>query len=395
MKFGTWNVTSIAGKECEVVEEMEKYGLKLMGISETKKKGCGEMALDKGYTFLYSGVEMKARAKEGVGIILSDECQRKMVSWTAVNSRIISADLEFAERVSLIQIYAPTDDSAELEKETFYSALQETVDKARQYAKHIIIMGDWNARVGNDITIGHECLGKHGAESVMNGSGKRMLEFCVDNDLLVGNSFFPHKSIHKITFESPNRGVKSAIDYFVYSRHFRYAVTDVRVYRSAELSTEHKLLIMDTQIRPPKKYKSVKYEKIKIMELKKAENRREYQRLITEELLRKEEEIDGSSEENIEKRWCLLKKSLLRVAEEVCGKTVVGEHVKRTKWWNDLVKEKVRLKKEAWKKFLRTKNADDWTEYVQRRRESKQEVRKAKLESWEELEGKLRKTVKQ
>ncbi|XP_039296210.1 craniofacial development protein 2-like [Nilaparvata lugens] len=177
-------------KECEVVDELEKYKLKILGLSETKKKVRGEMAVDKGYSLLYSGVEMNSRAKEGVGIIFSGEYFKRIVSWNAVNSRIISANLDLEEKVSLIQIYAPTDDSAELERETFYLALQETVDKARQYAEHLIIMGDWNARVGNDITIGHGCLGKHGAESVLNGSGKRMLQFCIDNDLLVGNSFY-------------------------------------------------------------------------------------------------------------------------------------------------------------------------------------------------------------
>jgi len=64
------------GKEVEIVREMEKYRLELLGLSEVKKKGSGEKRLEKGFILRYSGVPAINRAKEGVGVIVSDELQK-------------------------------------------------------------------------------------------------------------------------------------------------------------------------------------------------------------------------------------------------------------------------------------------------------------------------------
>jgi hypothetical protein len=53
MRFGTWNIKSLNGKEVEIVREMEKYRLELLGLSEVKKKGSGEKRLEKGFILRY------------------------------------------------------------------------------------------------------------------------------------------------------------------------------------------------------------------------------------------------------------------------------------------------------------------------------------------------------
>jgi hypothetical protein len=44
--------------------------------------------------------------------------------------------------------------------------------------------------------------------------------------------------------------------------------------------------------------------------------------------------------------WGICKETMNTTAEEVCGWTI-GKKKKRTQWWNEEVKGKVKLKKEA------------------------------------------------
>lgn len=145
---------------------MEKYQIPILGISEVKRKGNGVLAMDKDYTLRYSGVNKDRRAKEGVGVILNRYISDKVLFWEPINSRIIRVDIDLEETVSLIQIYAPTDDSNILDKDMFYCELQKTLDKARQEVKHVMIIGDWNSRVGDDVTTAFGTMGRYGAENV-------------------------------------------------------------------------------------------------------------------------------------------------------------------------------------------------------------------------------------
>lgn len=47
-------------------------------------------------------------------------------------------------------------------------------------------------------------MGKYG-DPIRNESGERKLEFCTDNDLLIGNTWYKHKNIHQITSEAHRR----------------------------------------------------------------------------------------------------------------------------------------------------------------------------------------------
>ena len=68
-RFGCWNVRSMNGKEEELVAEMKKYRLEVLGVSETKVRGNGVKQIGD-VVCVYSGVQ-EGRAKGGVAILLS------------------------------------------------------------------------------------------------------------------------------------------------------------------------------------------------------------------------------------------------------------------------------------------------------------------------------------
>ena len=77
--------------------------------------------------------------------------------------------------MSLVQVYAPTDDCSVACKDVFFLRLQEAVGRVAR-GDLLIVMGDMNARAGDDTGIWGEVLGKHG-EEVCNENGRRLLQF--------------------------------------------------------------------------------------------------------------------------------------------------------------------------------------------------------------------------
>jgi len=71
LALGTWNVTSLAGKEPELVQEVERYQLDIVGLTSTHNMGSGTKLLEKGWTLSFSGVAQGERRRAGVGILTS------------------------------------------------------------------------------------------------------------------------------------------------------------------------------------------------------------------------------------------------------------------------------------------------------------------------------------
>ncbi|KAI3354214.1 hypothetical protein L3Q82_018754 [Scortum barcoo] len=56
LAIGTWNVTSLGGKEPEPCWEVERYRLEIVGLTSTHSLGSGTQLLERGWTLHYSGV---------------------------------------------------------------------------------------------------------------------------------------------------------------------------------------------------------------------------------------------------------------------------------------------------------------------------------------------------
>ena len=69
--IATWNVRGSAGKGNELIGEFERENLDILGITETKKKGSGEMEMERGHLLIYKGVSGDSRSKVGVGCIIN------------------------------------------------------------------------------------------------------------------------------------------------------------------------------------------------------------------------------------------------------------------------------------------------------------------------------------
>ena len=117
-RFGCWNVRTMNGRKQELVEEMRRCRLEVLGVSEAKVRGNG-VRMFGDTTCVYSGVQ-GGRAKAGVAILLSERFGRYLKDRRCVDERILWIRLKVeGVWVSLLQVYAPTDDSSVASKDEF------------------------------------------------------------------------------------------------------------------------------------------------------------------------------------------------------------------------------------------------------------------------------------
>ena len=88
--------------------------------------------------------------------------------------------------ITVIQVYTSTSNAEEAEIEWFYEDLQDLLELTSK-KDALFITGDWNAQVGSQETPGVTRKFGLGAR---NEAGKRLIEFCQQNAVVIANSLF-------------------------------------------------------------------------------------------------------------------------------------------------------------------------------------------------------------
>ena len=88
--------------------------------------------------------------------------------------------LEKNRYATLLSVYAPTLPSDSESKDSFYQALDEALRRIPKNDK-ILLLGDLNARVGQDSGIWKGVFGRHGIGQA-NSNGMRLLTLCSDHN---------------------------------------------------------------------------------------------------------------------------------------------------------------------------------------------------------------------
>ena len=86
--------------------------------------------------------------------------------------------------IIVIQVYALTSNTEEVEVQWFYEDLQDLLELTPK-KDVIFIIGDWNAKVGNREIPG--VTGKFGF-GIQNEAGQRLTEFCQETTLAIANT---------------------------------------------------------------------------------------------------------------------------------------------------------------------------------------------------------------
>ncbi|XP_031339654.1 uncharacterized protein LOC116168122 [Photinus pyralis] len=216
------------------------------------------------------------------------------------------------------------------------------------------------------------------------------------HNLIVTNTFYKHKDIHKYTRVEPGRDEKSIIDYILVPENLKSDILDVRVRRGSEIGSDHYLLVariknVENHKEKELSCKKMEFETIKTYKLSNMDIAKKYK----ETTHRKMTETAGSiGNMSLQQLWIKFKNITIETAREICGICKHSNKRKQTSWWTNDIREKVEGKKTAWKKYLANRNDENYNFYKEQRRLVKDTIIKAKQTAWIKFGEKLQRDSK-
>ena len=118
----------------------------------------------------------------------------------------------------------------------------------------LLILGDFNARVGRDFELWKGVLGRYGIGN-RNYNGRLLLEFCSEHQLVISNTLFQQKDRFKATWKHPRFTHRHLLDYILTRQHATRDVLHIRVMPIADCYTDHRLVRCDPKRKGPQKEK--------------------------------------------------------------------------------------------------------------------------------------------
>ena len=149
-----------------------------------------------------------------------------------------------------ITAYAPTLVAEEASKDEFYADLSAVLRGADPRNK-IILLVDFNARVGNRRDLWGQAVGSHDIGK-MNANGLCLLKLCTEFDIIITNTLFRLKAIYKSSWMHPRYRQLYLLDYIIVRNSQVGEVRITRAMREAECWTVQRLIIskFSVTIRP-------------------------------------------------------------------------------------------------------------------------------------------------
>lgn len=248
LHISTLNTRSLLSTErlLELKEAVSNINYDVIGLSEVRRTGYAIID-ESDQIFCFYG---ETKGLHGVGFLIRKYLKENIESFIGVTERICVLNLKFDNTLlSIVQAYAPTSDASDQVIENFYHKLQEIKEK---YTKNLIIMGDFNARIGQRLPsekhiMGPYCYGKRDKR------GERLLQFAIENNLTIVNSIFKKKTKNLWTWLSPKKN-KSQIDYIL--TNIRKNFSNIDIIKQFTFCSDHRMIRSTIHLAKSKKRRS-------------------------------------------------------------------------------------------------------------------------------------------
>ena len=385
IRIGTWNLRSLKGevKKQQLADDIQGKQVTVTAVQETHLSGTGVEVLKstsgERYNLYYTGDD---GGRGGVGIITKADDR---VNFHRLTDRICKVELMLEEQRKLVVIstYAPTNPVCIKDpnkREDYYADLDRAI-KAVSKRSILVVAGDFNAKTGSAHKNYPTNVGKYGKGKV-NENGERLVELANEHDLVLTNTKFHHKLLHRTTWESPFRKYQMAngeerrnpqrnqIDYIMVRKQNIAQIKNSRSYPHGNtIVSDHRPVIMDMDTKV-NIYNKVKPAKVFNFEKLRDKNTQEKYAKEVDNIMKEKKE----SPQNTQERW-----NNIVNANKVAAKNILGYRERKAKSDNT---EIIRLSNEQ--KELNNKLN---TETDQQKREEIRKSRNSKLNEIHQLKA--------
>lgn len=210
LHIGTYNIRSLvaADRQNQLEHSLEHINWDIIGLSEVKKEGTHIIEKDK-YILMYTGDK---GGKNGIGFIIKKYLQKNIINFTPISDRVARLDILIErQEISLIQVYAPTLKAKDSDIDLFYNNILQALDNTSTCT---FVMGDFNAKIGQPTSDDIKVMGNWGYGN-RNIRGEILIQFCLENQLKITNTFFKKNLRKKWTWRSPDEKYANEIDFIL------------------------------------------------------------------------------------------------------------------------------------------------------------------------------------
>ena len=237
-------------KTAIIDRELTKRNICIAALQETKLASSGSLR-EENYTFFWKGREPEEPRQHGVSFAVRNDLLPSVEPPSGGTERILTICLSTAAGpVSIVSVYAPTLCTPGDVKDHFYEQLENLIGRIPQ-AEPLLLLGDFNARVGADCESWPSCLGPH-RTGRMNENGQRLLELCSFRSLCVTNTYFEGKPQHHVSWKHPRSHRWHQLDLIITRRSALPSFLSTRSYHSADCDTDHTLVCSKVKLQPKK-----------------------------------------------------------------------------------------------------------------------------------------------
>lgn len=331
LKLATWNVRTLLDsygrterphrRTALIAAELRRYNIDIAALSETRLLDEGSLIEEgSGYTFFWKGYPLGGQHLHGVGLAIKNTLLPRLTETpVGISERLMTLRIPLAKNrfATLLSVYAPTLPSDTEVKDSFYQSLDEALHRIPKTDK-ILLLGDFNARVGQSDRIWKGVLGRHGIGQA-NSNGMRLLTLCSEHNLTITNTIFQQKTKYKTSWMHPRSKHWHLIDYVIVRRCDIKDVLMCRAMRGAECWTDHRMIMakVHMSVRPPIRKHGASGRRLDCARLKDTSTRNEFRCSLAEKL--EELELILSGGNDTDQQWTTISSALHEAAAHSIG----------------------------------------------------------------------------